>query len=861
LEERVKKKQQMVIEIGHGMAQGIVSFEVGREAARQAFASIRVHAISAVMVFAAAVYNQEEVLQGIHSVVGETPVFGATTAGEICGEIHQGSVSVVVLASPYLRVHCGVGVNVSDDWRRAVDEAIGAAAVRPFFADSEYREKIRRQGRDCFVMFFPPGITQHSDYRDFEILEALKAKLGGAYMVVGGGATDNCLERNQVFLDRQTYSDSILLAVFETELQFGISLTHGFQPTEVRAIVTAVSGDEVLTIDGEVAVDAYSRLVGIPKAELTGSHPVHMNGITLGISDSMGQHTVNLVDSITPRGGIRLSRPVSPGTVLIRMNPTRDNLLQAGAEGIRAAVIRGDITEIALCLICYCSFRPTLLGDCLEQEFAGMREVLSDQPLVGFCCCGEIGVAADGVSRFNTSSIACLVLGGQLSRIARMMTESNELLTKLEAQSKKLARINRNLLKEISERKRVEAALRESETKLKDFARAVPDISLILDEDGRYIELFDSGYQLLKRPKEELKGCTLQQRFPAKITDAILSQIQRTISSGATQCLIYELEIEGQKCFFEGRTAPMGCRVNGKRLVAAVVLDVTERRKAEKMLEFAYELRRKSDFINEIIAGNTIVDKLVSATAKTIGIDFSAPLFCCLLTVDRAGEPAAEQTGDNNAAIQVVNDIIELLSRDPHYLVWYCREGIGVLCQTKSIDDDWENCRQLVLQIQKRITEYNEGLMVKVGVSNVHVGNDSIIEAHRQAWSALVAAHCQSDTDGTINYFHDIGIEQILTNMGGIKQTREFIAEKLGKLIDYDQKKGTNLLVTLEKVLQSNSLKAAAEKMYIHHKTMAFRKQRIERILGVAIDDFETKIALAAALKLHKLVEIMRMHD
>jgi PAS domain S-box-containing protein len=851
LEERMQKANQSLIEVGRGMAQGTDAYFVGSEAARQALVSIRIHAVSAVMVFAAANYNLDEVSQGVHSIVREAPVFGATTAGEICGSIYHGTVYVVILASPYLRVHCGVGANATNDWRGALDEAMNAPTVRPFFYDNEFRAGIQHQGRDCFIMLFVPGITEHGEYYGFEILEALKEKSGGDFPVIGGGATDDRLEQNQVLLAGRAYPDGLLVVVFETELQFGIALTHGFQSTDQRAIVTTVDGNEVLTIDGERAIDVYSRLVDVSKSEMQGCHPAHVDGATLGISDPMGQHTVNLVDSVTPRGGIRLSRPVCAGTMLTRMNPAQTSLVKAGAEGFQRAVIRGDIADIALGLVFYCSFRPTLLGDSVKQDFLGMQEVLSGKPLAGFCCCGEIGVAADGVSRFNTSSVACLVLGGQLSRIARITHQYNEVLAKLRKQSDILALTNEDLRKEVEERKKSEAALRESENKLKNFAGAVPDISMIIDEDGRYIEVFGSGYQKLRRPNEDLNGKMLHERFHPEFAAAILKQIQLTVTLGTPQCKIYEIKIGEEKRFFEGRTAPMSFKANGKNTVAAVAIDITEQWKAERMLKFAYELRRKSDFFNDLITGNIVVDTQVTATAKIFGIDLSIPLFCCLLTIEF--DEITPQLDADLTNIQMLNNILELLSADSTYLVWDCREGIAVLYQTRRDADQDENEKQIILQLQEKLSSYEARLTVKIGVSNWHVGNDSIREAYREARSASMAMRCHSDTRERISWFRDIGIVQLLTNMDEQKQAREFITEKIGKIIDYDRKKGTNLLDTLEAILQSNNLKEAAGKLYIHYKTIAFRKQRIEKVLGVVLDDYETRLALATALKLYQL--------
>lgn len=81
--------------------------------------------------------------------------------------------------------------------------------------------------------------------------------------------------------------------------------------------------------------------------------------------------------------------------------------------------------------------------------------------------------------------------------------------------------------------------------------------------------------------------------------------------------------------------------------------------------------------------------------------------------------------------------------------------------------------------------------------------------------------------------------------------------DNIGKIIEYDQEKGTDLLNTLEEFLQNSSLRETAEKMFLHPKSIVFRKQRIEKILGISIESFEMRITLAVAIKLYKLSKIM----
>ncbi|MDR3588038.1 MAG: FIST N-terminal domain-containing protein [Negativicutes bacterium] len=851
----MRKRGYPAIEIGHGLARGDSSFAAGAEAVSKAVSSIREYAVSAVLVFASVTYNLTEVLQGIHSVVEEVPVFGATTAGEIHEGIHHQTVTVVALASPFIRVHIGIGRDVSKDWKGAVEAVIAFPDIKQFLDDdSERNRELRRKGTGVFAMLFSPGNTRECDDRSFEIVEVLKEKFRGKIPLVGGSPADDWrMEKNYVLCGQQAYSDSLLLVMFETELQFGIAVTNGFRPTAKTATVTAVDGPEVLEMDGVPAADVFSGLVGLAREELEGVHLTYLTGATIGISNPMRQFSVNVASYITKRGGLRLTQPAAVGDVVTIMKPDLDGLISAGPEGLRQAIMRGGISDVSLAIVFYCALRPRIMGEHkAAEEIAGMMEVLSGKPLIGFCSFGEQGISADGVSRHNNSAVACLVLGNHLSQTAQIALENYELLTELEVKTKVLVKVNDELWKEIAEREKAEEALRESEAKLKDFAQAFPDISLILDEDGRCIEIL-GGDEPGDRPQEESVRRTARERFQALDAEAMLSQIRRTILSGIPQSSVYEVNSRGEKRFYESWTAPMRYLANGKKTVAVVGLDVTGQWKAKRMLALAYELRRRSDFLNELIAGNTPVNGQDMTTIESLGICLGKSLFCCLLSIEKISGVTVE-TSDYSTDFQMLkNSLIDLLSDNSDRLVWDCTDGIGILCQTNDTLDHWESSMQFALKMKEKVADYDPGLEIIVGVSNKVAGPDSIWKGYRQAWSAVVSARCKNEGGGMVEHFRDLGLFQLLANLGGEEQAGEFVREKIGKLIDYDRLKGTNFLFTLEQILQSTNLKEAAEKMYLHHKTMVFRKRRIENLLGGAIDQFETRLALAAAVKLHKL--------
>lgn len=148
---------------------------------------------------------------------------------------------------------------------------------------------------------------------------------------------------------------------------------------------------------------------------------------------------------------------------------------------------------------------------------------------------------------------------------------------------------------DITKIKEVEARILESENKLKDFARAVPDVSAIVDEDGRYIEVFGKDKDPNK-PDVEMQGMTFHELFPQDVADSMLEDVRQTILTGENRSMIRQLDFGSVKRYFEGRTAPMNYRANGKKTVVVVVSDITERLEVDRMLKFTYELQRKSDF-------------------------------------------------------------------------------------------------------------------------------------------------------------------------------------------------------------------------------------------------------------------------
>lgn len=418
------------IEVGRGVSTAADSLRAGTEAAQEALATIQVNSPSVLLVFASAHYDLSAALRGIYNAAGDVPVLGATTAGEICDMLHRESIVVLALASPHLDVRCGIGAFVSRNWQVAVEQATGAPEIEAYFTGGpEPWLRLAREGKAVFAIMFCPGNTRESDARAYEMLELVKSKSLGRMPVLLGAAGDNWrMQQNHVLFGQRAYVDSVLVAVFETKLQFGIGLAHGFRPTAARATVTAVDDHEVITLDGEPAAVAFARLLGISRESLEGKHLTLATGHPFGTADPMGQFSVNAPSYMTTRGGIRFTQPLSAGAVLTLMEPDGEAMVRAGPDAVRKGILRGGINEPAVALVSHCALRPRLLGDAEAiREIRAMSDLLGGVPLAGFLSFGEGGVADDGVSRFSNAAVATLVLGRGLSPAAQAAQENERL--------------------------------------------------------------------------------------------------------------------------------------------------------------------------------------------------------------------------------------------------------------------------------------------------------------------------------------------------------------------------------------------------------------------------------------------------
>lgn len=161
-------------------------------------------------------------------------------------------------------------------------------------------------------------------------------------------------------------------------------------------------------------------------------------------------------------------------------------------------------------------------------------------------------------------------------------------------------------------------ALSASESRLRAFTQVLPDLALVLDEDGRFIEVLNPGSPLLYKDVQELQGKLLHDVFPRFLADSYLAVIRKATESEVVQVFEYSLEVMAGLRSFEARVAPIPPEAGGKPLVLWLARDITERKEAEHAVRESQYYFKNLDRISKAISQAADMDDMLFHVVQEI---------------------------------------------------------------------------------------------------------------------------------------------------------------------------------------------------------------------------------------------------
>ncbi len=240
-------------------------------------------------------------------------------------------------------------------------------------------------------------------------------------------------------------------------------------------------------------------------------------------------------------------------------------------------------------------FPPKPLGKGLTEYV-----LRTGRPLLASPDVFEALVAAGEVERIGSDSVDWLgvPLCGRERTIGVLVVQSYSGKVRYTEEDRDLLVFVSSQIAQAIERKRSEEALRESELRLRAIVSALPDLILVLDREGRYLEIHTNRAEILVQPREALLGRTIPEFLPAPVAALWLEKIAACLLTGTPQALEYALEVRAGPRVFEARMVPYT-----PRAVMTVVRDVTEgARAAEALYSAQADLKRLTDNMVDVIS-------------------------------------------------------------------------------------------------------------------------------------------------------------------------------------------------------------------------------------------------------------------
>ena len=150
----------------------------------------------------------------------------------------------------------------------------------------------------------------------------------------------------------------------------------------------------------------------------------------------------------------------------------------------------------------------------------------------------------------------------------------------------------RSYIIDVTERKRTEAALRESEAKNRALLNAIPDLMLRISKDGTYLDYMPAKDSDTLATGNNLLGKNEYEVLPLAVAQQRMYYVERALATGKIQIFEYQLPINDSIRQEEARIV-----VSGEDEVLAIVRDITERKQVEADIRNALEKEKQ---LNEL---------------------------------------------------------------------------------------------------------------------------------------------------------------------------------------------------------------------------------------------------------------------
>ena len=188
---------------------------------------------------------------------------------------------------------------------------------------------------------------------------------------------------------------------------------------------------------------------------------------------------------------------------------------------------------------------------------------------------------------------------------AALRAAQEDLEVRVRERTEALQVTNTALATQSTIRKRTEAALRESEERLRALIQSLDELVFEFDEKGTYLNIWADNENLLVRPKQELLGRRVTEVLGEETAAPFMTLIRSVMAQQRAESMVYELKVQNGLQWFLARVSPVFSTDGSCHSVCMLSREITEQKQVEQELRKTKEEAEranaaKSEFLSRM---------------------------------------------------------------------------------------------------------------------------------------------------------------------------------------------------------------------------------------------------------------------
>ncbi|MBL8062895.1 MAG: FIST C-terminal domain-containing protein [Anaerolineales bacterium] len=374
-----------------GSAQALDGREAGLQATHQALNRLGANAPGLAFVISSHQYQPREVLNGVSSLLGDTPLIGfSSPAGLTHKGLHPHSVVVALLSGDF---------QSETIWFPGYAQSGRETASK---IEQHASARVERQS----VLFFADGFNGDAE----QFCNAFTS----SWQVTGGLSSGDLNTGNTYQIaGSQTGTGGLVAAFLRGNLKIGVGSDHGWDPVGNHFRVTRSRGFWLRTLDGRPASEAYANLFGYPARDWAFPPLSYLARLyPLGIEQSDGM-VVRAPIRVEADGSFRMNAPIRDGIDAFLLVGSRAACERAARNAAQQALLQLGDKKPLLALVLVDIAWQMLLKAQPGIEIAAIQEILGeDIPIAGGYTLGQVVSSSENPKpKFLNQHMVVIVFG------------------------------------------------------------------------------------------------------------------------------------------------------------------------------------------------------------------------------------------------------------------------------------------------------------------------------------------------------------------------------------------------------------------------------------------------------------------